>query len=70
MLLKIGWDDKKHIHRATLHLEIINGKIWIQNDDTEDGVAIELLNAGVPKEHIVLGFKHPSVRPHTEFAAD
>ena len=37
-------------------------------DDTEEGVATDLLEAGVPKEDIVLGFRHPKVRQHTGFA--
>ncbi|RKZ54541.1 MAG: XisI protein [Candidatus Parabeggiatoa sp. nov. 3] len=69
MLLDIGWYDDKYIHNAPIHLEIINDKIWIQNDDTEEGIATDLLEAGVPKEHIVLGFKPKEVRPYTEFAA-
>ncbi|NEP33849.1 element excision factor XisI family protein, partial [Moorena sp. SIO3B2] len=35
---------------------------------TEDGIAGELLEAGIPKERIVLGFKSPGVRKHTGFA--
>jgi len=69
MLLDIGWYDDKYIHNAPIHLEIINDKIWIQNDDTEEGVATDLLETGVPKEHIVLGFQPEKVRPYTEFAA-
>jgi hypothetical protein len=69
MLLNIGWYDDKYIHNAPIHLEIINDKIWIQNDDTEEGVATDLLDAGVDKKQIVLGFKPPNVRPYTEFAA-
>lgn len=68
MLLNIGWHNKKYIHRATLHLEIIAGKIWIHTDDTEDGIAEDLLKLGVPKEDIVLGFKPPSMRLYTGFA--
>jgi hypothetical protein len=32
-------------------------------------VAQELVDAGVPKDRIVLGFKSPEMRKHTEFAA-
>lgn len=28
----------------------------------------EFVRAGVPKEHIVLGFRSPEMRQHTEFA--
>ena len=68
MLLDIGWYGKKYIHNAIIHMEIIDDKIWIQNDDTETGVANDLIKAGVPQEDIVLGFHPPKVRPYTEFA--
>ena len=69
VLLHFGWDGRKHLNHVVLHLQIADDKIWIQNDETEAGVATDLLGMGVPKERIVLGFKHPDVRPHTEFAA-
>jgi hypothetical protein len=49
-------------------VEIIDGKIWIHRDGTEEGIASELLKAGIPKERIVLGFKSPRMRKHTGFA--
>lgn len=68
LVLNIGWQGKKYIHSATLHLEIIGGKIWIQSDNTEEGIAADLLEAGVPKDDIALGFRHPKIRKYTEFA--
>ena len=47
---------------------MIDNKIWIQYDGTEYGGANELVDAGIPKTDIVLGFRHPSVRKHTGFA--
>lgn len=44
--------------RSVAHLEIKDGKIWIQEDNTESGIATDLEAAGVPKEDIVLGFRH------------
>ncbi|NET09834.1 MAG: XisI protein [Merismopedia sp. SIO2A8] len=46
---------------------LVDGNIWIQDDDTEDDIATDWV-AGVPKEDIVLGFRHPKVRQHTGFA--
>jgi len=69
VLLRVDWEKEKYIHYLVAHLEIIESKIWILKDNTEEGVATDLLEAGVPKEHIVLGFQPPSVRPYTEFAA-
>ena len=58
----------KRIHGNLLHIDIKNGKIWIQHDGIEEGIAKELLEMGVPKEDIVLAFYPPYKRPHTGFA--
>lgn len=68
MLFRTGWMDKKRIHSAMIYVRLHNNKIWIEEDWTEDGIATELLEAGIPKEDIVLGFQHPVMRPMTEFA--
>ncbi len=52
-----------------LHVEIIDGKIWIQRDGTEEGIACALVEAGIPKTRIVLGFWDPEARKLGEFAA-
>ncbi len=68
LVVNTGWDDGKRVHGALVHVDITDGKFWIQRDGTEDGIATELLEAGVPREHIVLGFRSPELRQHTEFA--
>ncbi len=68
-LMKVGWDNMKRIHGCTIHMDLKGEKIWIQEDWTEYGVANELLDAGVPKEDIVLAFHAPYKRPYTGFAA-
>lgn len=68
LLMIVGWEDVKQVHGCIIHVEIIEGKIWIHRDGTEDGVARDLLEAGIPKERIVLGFKSPRIRKHTGFA--
>ena len=52
-LLQSGWDS--YLHGAIVHISIIGGKIWIQYNGTEEGVAPELLEMGVSKSQIVLG---------------
>ncbi|TAE58845.1 MAG: XisI protein [Nostocales cyanobacterium] len=68
LLITLGWQDHKRIHGCLVHLDIIDGKIWVQRDDTEDGVTYELEAAGVPKDKIVLGFHPQNVRQHTGYA--
>jgi hypothetical protein len=67
-LMSVGWEGDRRIHGCVIHLDLIDGKIWIQYDGTNWPVADELLQAGVPKEDIVLGFQPEEVRPFTEFA--
>ncbi len=68
LLVETGWENGRRTYGTLLHLDIINGKIWIQQDGTEEGIATELVALGVPKEHIVLGFKSLQRRQITEFA--
>lgn len=63
-----GWQDVRRLHGCMAHIEIKGDKIWIQQDGTEHGFATDLLEAGISRERIVLGFKHPQSRVYTEFA--
>jgi len=56
------------LRTTVIHIDIRAGKVWIQHDGTEDGVAGELVEAGIPREQIVLAFHHPSKRKYSEFA--
>lgn len=69
LLMVQGWQNVKRIHQCVAHIEIVNGKIWIQHDGTEDGIARQLENAGIAKDKIVLGFYEPEVRTFTDYAA-
>lgn len=64
----VGWDRKQRNFGVMVYLKIEQDRIWIEEDWTKQGIANELLEAGVPPEDIVLGFQHPSKRPLTEFA--
>jgi hypothetical protein len=46
-----------------------SGGRYYDQGRTEDGIAMDLLREGVPKDDIVLGFQPPELRPYTEFAA-
>jgi len=68
LLVNVGWENDRRVHGCLVHIDLINGKVWIQRDGTEDGIANDLVAAGIPKAQIVLGFQTADVRPHTEFA--
>lgn len=67
-VVHVGWSNHRRIYGCILHLDIINEKIWVQHDGTEDGVTQKLLELGIPKGDIVLGFHSPFKRQFTEFA--
>jgi hypothetical protein len=67
-LIHAGWMGYRRVHGSLIHIDIRGDKIWIQHDGTEDGVAHDLVAAGIPKERIVLAFKSPAARPLTGFA--
>jgi hypothetical protein len=58
--LQVGWSQKRRVHGVTVHARLRDGKIWIEQDWTEDGIATDLLRAGVPREDIVLAFHSPN----------
>jgi len=67
-LVYVGWRESKRLYGTVLHLDIIDGKIWIQQDGTEVGIANQLVKLGVPRQDIVLGLDPPKMRQYTEFA--
>ena len=47
-LLGIGWKGDRRVHHFVIHIEIINGKVWLQEDNTDLVIARELTSAGIP----------------------
>jgi hypothetical protein len=58
----------RRVHGCLIHVDIVEGMIWIQRDGTEEGIAKALVNAGIPRERIVLGFRSPQLREDSPFA--
>jgi hypothetical protein len=67
-LLAIGWHGDRFIYHPVFHFDIRDGKIWVQQNNTEETIAEHLLENGVPPTDIVAGFYPPSLRVHTGFA--
>ncbi|NEQ99714.1 MAG: XisI protein [Cyanothece sp. SIO2G6] len=68
LLLLMGWQGSERIKSVMIHVRLHNNKFWIEEDWTEDGVATDLLQAGIEHNKIVLAFHPPQLRQHTEFA--
>lgn len=70
LLIDYGWDRTGRVYTVVVHVRLKSGKIWIERDGMEDGLAEELVQAGVRREDIVLAFYRPARRQITEYAAD
>jgi hypothetical protein len=69
ILYRTGWKDElKRIHFCVFHLDIVNGKIWVQEDATDYDIVGILESKGVPKDRIVLAFQAPYKRVHSGYA--
>jgi hypothetical protein len=68
LVMSVGWDGYRRVYGCVLHLDIKNGKIWVEQNMTEMRVAQELVERGVDKENIVLGFQAPELRQYTDYA--
>lgn len=69
-LMRTGWHDEHRVYGCVMHFDIKDGKIWIQYDGTDFDLANKLVELGVPKEDIVLGFQPPYRRPYSGFGVN
>jgi hypothetical protein len=53
-----------------IHMEIRDEKIWIQRNMTDVDFAEELVEMGVPRTDIVLGFHSPFKRQFSKYAVN
>jgi hypothetical protein len=67
MVMNVGWDGHRRVYGCVLHLDIKQGKISIEQNMTEMRVAQELVERGVTKDDIVLGFQSPEMREYTGY---
>jgi hypothetical protein len=69
-VLRTGWiNDNTFRMGIILHFQVkIDGKVWILANWTEDDVALALMDNGVPKSDIVLGFQPEHIRLYSGYA--
>lgn len=69
ILLHFGWSKNKYTHGITFHVQIKDDKVWIHQDNTDVDIASILVENGIPKKDIVLGFLNPKIRQFSDYAA-
>jgi hypothetical protein len=66
-VMSVGWDGYRRVHGCVLHLDIKDGKVWVQHNMMVIAIAQALMKRGVAKEDIVLGFQAEYMREYTGF---
>lgn len=56
LLMLVGREGIRRVHDCLIHIDIVGGKIYIQRDGTEKGIANDFVRADIPKHQIVLAF--------------
>jgi XisI protein len=67
-LVKTGWDNGQRYHYCIFHFDIKNEKIWLQENNTDIRIILEIEKLGVPKSDIVLAIHSPTARLKTDYA--
>ncbi len=69
VMIATGWQNpNKYAHLLCFHISIIDGKVWIHENNTEAMIANELVEKGIAQKDIVLGFVEPTARAYSGFA--
>lgn len=67
LVMRVGWFQQyKRIHRCLIHITIEDDIIVIQANNTEDPIDTDLIEMGIPKEKICLGFIPADFRAYAE----
>lgn len=68
-LLSMGWSGYKFVYQVLMHFDLKpNGKVWVQQNNTEILIDKDLGEMGIPKTDIVPGFKPEEMRALGGFA--
>jgi hypothetical protein len=68
LLLRVGWDGDKRINHPVFQFDIKNGKIWVQENNTDVELDKNFEEMGISKKEMVVGFHHPLMREHSDYA--
>ncbi|MFZ1570759.1 MAG: XisI protein [Thiolinea sp.] len=55
LVMWMGWNGHKRIHECAIHLNIVDNKVIIQWNDTEELLEDSLVSLGIPKQDIIVG---------------
>jgi hypothetical protein len=66
-VMQLGWSGGRRVHGSIIHIDIRDGKVWIECNGTDACLGEELVAAGIPRSDIVLAFQPEELRSLTGF---
>ena len=68
-LVEVGWDEHRRVHFVLFHLDIIDGKVWVQHDGTAEGLAVwEWLQQFIDPMHRVVNEREAEIASYLCYA--
>ncbi|MBO0939818.1 XisI protein [Fibrella sp. HMF5335] len=68
-LVRVGWSGDRFVRNTVFHFDLKpDDKIWIQANWTDVDIAATLVERGVERTDIVLGFQPPRYRAFSGYA--
>ena len=61
-VMQVGWQGDRRVHGSIIHIDIRDGKVWLEYNGTDARLGEELVAAGIPRSDIVLGFQPVEMR--------
>lgn len=58
------------MYAPIIYIDSKGDKVWLQHNMTDQKIAEALVELGIPKDRIVLGFQPPYARQYTGFAVN
>lgn len=68
-LLRYGWHQGKYVYNVSIHIDVIDDKVWIQRNTTEEEIVDVLAEHNIGAAQIVLGFVDPEMRKLYAYSA-
>ena len=59
LVQSIGWKNGIRVYKVLIHFDIIDNKIWVQENRTEEDFQNELQEFQILKEDIIIGYLEP-----------
>jgi hypothetical protein len=69
LIFNDSWQHETRDYGCVCHIEVKdNGRVWLRHDGTDIEIGQQLLDAGIEKSDLVIGFHSPKMREWSDFA--